>query len=172
MDGPLAYLLDGLLLRDALHVLIGTELQVDGIGVLDEGLGRVIADELGQIAAHLGGEGQLAVGKGPGPGEARGDVAGLAAHAAACLGFGAAALLHGPAFLHQQDALAAPLAQQLHGGENAGGPGADDENVCVHGISTLPGARPLFFVVCAKKPPRPAIRPHCAARYSRPQGGR
>lgn len=100
------------------------------------------------------------------------NVAGLAAHAAACLGFGAAALLHGPAFLHQQDALAAPLAQQLHGGENAGGPGADDENVCVHGISTFPGARPLFFVVCAKKPPRPAIRPHCAARYSRPQGGR
>ena len=45
--------------------------------------------------------------------------------------------LHGLAFFHQQDFLTAALTEQLHGGENARGPSADNENVCVHKIIHL-----------------------------------
>ena len=135
LDGPLADLLDGLLLPHALHAGVGAELQVDGVCVLNQALRLLLPDELGQVASHLGGEGQLPVGEGPRPGEPGGDVAvGLAAHATAGGGFGAAALLDGLALLHQQDLPLAPLAQQLHGGKDPRRPGSDNQHVCVHVI--------------------------------------
>ena len=133
-DGPPADGLDLLRVAQALHVAVRAELQVDAVGVVDGLLGLVRTNEAGQIAPHLAAEGQLAVGEGPGPGEAGGNVAvGLAAHALARLALGTAAVLHRPALLHNENPLPAALFQHLQGCEDAGGPCADDDNVSVHG---------------------------------------
>ncbi len=79
VDGVLADLLDVLAGVDALHMGVSAELEVDLVGVVDELLGKVCADEAGQVAADLIGEAQLAVGEGARTGEAGGDGAGGAA---------------------------------------------------------------------------------------------
>ena len=67
VDGVLADLLDVLAGVDALHMGVGTELEVDLIGVMDELLCELLADQAGQVAAHLIGEAQLAVRDAPAP---------------------------------------------------------------------------------------------------------
>ena len=54
LNGPLADLLDLLFVADALDPPVGAELQIDAVGIGNELIGRVVADQLGQVAAHLG----------------------------------------------------------------------------------------------------------------------
>ena len=60
VDGVLADLLDVLAGVDALHMGVCAELEVDLVGVVDELLCKLFADEAGQVAADLIGEAQLA----------------------------------------------------------------------------------------------------------------
>ena len=63
LDGALADLLDLVLVAQTLDLRVRAELQIDGIGVVDQLLGLLVADQLWQVAAHLGAQRQLAVGK-------------------------------------------------------------------------------------------------------------
>ena len=63
LDRALADLLDGVLFAHALDVLVRAEFEVDRVGVVDQGLREIVADELRQVAADLGREGELAVRK-------------------------------------------------------------------------------------------------------------
>ena len=140
LNGPLADLLDLLAVAHALHMGVCAELQIDLVGVIDQLLRVKLADQAGQVAAHLMGEAQLAVRKGAGAGKTGGDVAvGLAVHAVAHLGLGAVALLHGLALFKDGDLLLAALAQQLQRGEDAGRAGTDDDQVVLHGNLLLNG---------------------------------
>lgn len=139
VDGVLADLLDVLAGVDALHMGVSAELEVDLVGVVDELLCKLFADEAGQVAADLIGEAQLAVGEGARTGEAGGDGAGGAAvDAVADLGLGAVALFHRLAFFHQQDVLLAAAAQQLHSGEDAGRAGTNDDEIVLFHNSFYP----------------------------------
>ena len=130
VDGVLADLLDVLAGVDALHMGVGTELEVDLIGVVDELLCELLADQGGQVAAHLIGEAQLAVRERACTGEAGGDGAGGAAvDAVAQLGLGAVALFHRLALFHQQDLFLAAVAQQLYSGEDAGRTGTHNDQI-------------------------------------------
>ena len=141
VDGVLADLLDVLAGVDALHMGVSAELEVDLVGVVDELLCKLFADEAGQVAADLIGEAQLAVGEGACTGEAGGDGAGGAAvDAVAQLRLGTVALFHRLALFHQQDLLLAAVAQQLHSGKDAGRAGTDDDQVVVVHF--------LFFLCC------------------------
>ena len=132
-------LLDVLAGVDALHVGVSAELEVDLVGVVDELLCKLFADEAGQIAADLIGEAQLAVGEGACTGEAGGDGAGGAAvDAVADLGLGAVTLFHRLAFFHQQDVLLTAAAQQLHSGEDAGRAGTNDDEIVLFHNSFYP----------------------------------
>ena len=79
MDGVLADLLDLLAGVDALHMGVCAELQIDLVGVVDELLSELLADEAGQVAADLIGQAQFTVREGTGTGETGGDGAGGAA---------------------------------------------------------------------------------------------
>ena len=139
VDGVLADLLDVLAGVDALHMGVSAELEVDLVGVVDELLRKLFADEAGQVAADLIGEAQLAVGEGARTGEAGGDGAGGAAvDAVTDLGLGAVALFHRLAFFHQQDVLLASAAQQLHSGEDAGRAGTNDDEIVLFHNSFYP----------------------------------
>ena len=138
LDSTLADFLPFLLVLQTLDVGVRTEFQIDFVRVVDGLLGHVLANQRGQVAAHLIAERQLAVGESPGAGEAGGDVAvGLAVDALAGLVLGAVALFHRLALLHHDDLLLAALFDHLQGGEDAGGAGADDDDVCVHSILSL-----------------------------------
>ena len=123
----------------ALDVGVRAEVQVDFVRVVNGLLGQIRADEGGQIPAHLIAQRQLPVGKGPRAGEAGGDVAvGLAVYAFVGLALGAAAVFDALPLLHHDNFLPAPFFQQLQGGENTGGAGSHDDDVCVHsGFSFL-----------------------------------
>ena len=134
LDGTLADILDLLAFIDALHLGVGTEFQIDLVGVVDEFLGKILADEVGQLAAHLVTQGQFAVGKSARAGKSGGDGTGrLAVDADAGLVFGAVAFFHRLALFHQQDLVGlVAFAQQFQGGEDAGRAGAYDNQV-IHG---------------------------------------
>ena len=130
VDGVLADLLDVLAGVDALHMGVCAELEVDLIGVVDQLLRKLLADQGGQVAAHLIGKAQLAVRERASTGEAGGDGAGgTAVDAVAQLGLGAVALFHRLALFHQQDLFLAAVAQQLYSGEDAGRTGTHNDQI-------------------------------------------
>ena len=116
----------------ALHMGVRAEFQVDLVRIVNEGLGKVRADEVREIAADLVVQRELAVGERACAGEAGRDVAGLAVHAFLRLALRAGALFHALAFFHERDVALVALADQLQGGEYAGGAGADDQNILFH----------------------------------------
>ena len=117
---------------------VRTEIQIDLVSVVDGLLRQLRGDEGGQIAAHFIAEGQLAVGKSAGTGEAGGDVAvGLAVDTLLRLVLGAVAVFYRLALFYHDDFLLAALLDHFQGGEDAGRAGADDHNICVHNISYL-----------------------------------
>ena len=61
LDGALADVLDIGAFVNALNLGVSAELEVDLVGVVDEFLGKILADQVGQFAADLVGQGQLAV---------------------------------------------------------------------------------------------------------------
>ena len=134
----LADLLALLVITETLNVRVRTEIQIDLVSVVDGLLRQLRGDEGGQIAAHFIAEGQLAVGKSAGTGEAGGDVAvGLAVDTLLRLVLGAVAVFYRLALFYHDDFLLAALLDHFQGGEDAGRAGADDHNICVHNISYL-----------------------------------
>ena len=103
------------------------ELEPQVVRVADQLCERRVVDEVGQPAAHLGGERELAVRERARPAPAGHDVAGAAAHAGG-LARRTAPLGDGVALLDDQDALD-PRAGELECREDAGGAGADDDDV-------------------------------------------
>ena len=138
LNGVLADLLALLVIAETLNVLVRTKVQIDLVSVVDGLLRQLRGDEGGQIAAHFIAEGQLAVGKSAGTGEAGGDVAvGLAVDTLLRLVLGAVAVFYRLALFYHDDFLLAALLDHFQGGEDAGRAGADDHNICVHNISYL-----------------------------------
>ena len=140
LDAALADLLDLGAFVHAFHMRVGAEFQVNFIGIVDEVLGKLFADELGQLAADLPREREFAVRKCARAGKAGRDRAGgLAVDAVAGLGFGAVAAFDRLAFFDQQNfqlLRAGAFAQQFKRGEDAGRTGADDDQVVrvAHGV--------------------------------------
>ena len=133
LDRPLADLLD---LVGGAHPFdpgVGAEFQVDLVGIFDQLLGQARPDEVRQVAAHLVGEGELAVRKGAGSRKAGGDVAvGLAVHAVPGFVLRAVAFFHRLPLFHDGDPFPAALPEEFESGKDAGRAGADDEQVCAH----------------------------------------
>ena len=139
LDRPLADLLDLIGGAHPFDMGVGPEFEVDLVGIVNQLLGKVRADQVRQVAAHLVGEGKLAVGEGSGPRKAGGDVAvGLAVHAAAGLVLRAMAFLDRLPLFDDGNPLPASLPEEFQGGKDAGRAGADDEQVCAHKKSSFP----------------------------------
>ena len=134
LNGALADVLDVGTLVDALDLRVGAKLEVNFIGVVNKLLREILADQVGQLAADLIGQGQLAVRECARAGKAGGDGTGrLAVYADAGFILGAVALFHRLALFDEQNFVGgAALAQQLQRGENAGRAGAYDDKV-IHG---------------------------------------
>ena len=137
LDGAQANLPHLVLVAATLHVLVRAKLQVQFVHGVYGLLGVLGAYELGEVAAHLVGERELAVREGARAREARCYVAGVAAQAAARADLGAVAALYGQALLqHDYVGLGARL-KQLEGAEDAGRAGADYDDV-IHDEKTFP----------------------------------
>ena len=139
LNGALADALDVGALVDALHLRVCTELQINLVGVVDELLREILANQVGQLAADLIGQRQLAVREGTRTGKAGCNGTGrLAVYADAGFVLGAVALFHRLALFDKQNLVGvAALAQQLQRGENAGRAGAYDDKV-IHGWGFSP----------------------------------
>ena len=124
---------DFLGIAQAFDVLVRAEFQINAVGVVDRLLCAFFADERRQVAADLAGQGQLPVRERTCARKAGGNVAiGLAVHAFAGLRLRAPAVFNGKAFFDHQDLLRAAPADHFQRSENAGRPGANDDNVCIH----------------------------------------
>ena len=135
LDGALADLLDLAALVNTFHMRVSAKFQIDLVSVVDQLLGKILTDQLRQLAANLIGEGQLAVRERTGTGKAGGDGAGgFAVHAVAGFIFGAVALFYRFALFNQADARAgsfAAFAQQFQCGKNTGRAGANDNQIII-----------------------------------------
>ena len=135
LDGALADLLDLAAFVNTFHMRVSAKFQIDLVSVVDQLLGKILTDQLRQLAANLIGEGQLAVRERTGTGKAGGDGAGgLAVHAVAGFIFGAVALFYRFALFNQADARAgsfAAFAQQFQCGKNTGRAGANDNQIII-----------------------------------------
>ena len=137
-DGARADLLDLLRILQALDVLVRAELQIDAVGVVDELLRLLLADEGGQVAADIAAQRELAVRERARAGETGRDVAiRLAVHAPASLGLRAAAVFNGLPLLNHDDLFRGAAAQQLQRREDSGRARTDNDNICVHEGSSL-----------------------------------
>ena len=132
-DGARADLLDLLRILQPLDMLVRAEFEIDAVGVVDELLRLLLADECGQVAADIAAQRELPVRKCARAGESGRNVAvRFAVHALAGLGFRAAAVFNGLPLLDHDDLLRSAAAQQLQRRENTGRAGADDNDICVH----------------------------------------
>ena len=111
----------------ALDVRVGAKVEVHLVNAVDGVLRELVADELGQVAAHLARERELAAR------EARGDAARLAVDAVSHLGLGAAALLDRQSLLDDGDGTRVSLADKTERGEDAGRTSANNRDVRVDG---------------------------------------
>ena len=137
-DGARADLLDLLRILQALDVLVRAELQIDAVGVVDELLRLLLADEGGQVAADIAAQRELAVRERARAGETGRDVAiRLAVHTPASLGLRAAAVFNGLPLLNHDDLFRGAAAQQFQRREDSGRARTDNDNICVHEGSSL-----------------------------------
>ena len=128
----LSYLLDFLFASDALNMSVRAELEIDAVGIFNSLLRHIVADELGELTADLGAQGQLAVRERARAGESRGDVAvGLAVHADLRLSLRTGSFLNGNALLHDEHFLLRAFAEHFQCGKNTGGACAYDYNVII-----------------------------------------
>ena len=122
---------------EALDVRVGAKVEIHLVDAVDGVLRKLMADELGQVAAHLARERELAVREGAGAREARGDAARLAVDAVAHLGLGAAALLDGQSLLDDGDGARVSLADKAQRSEDAGRTSADNRDIRVDGSGCI-----------------------------------
>ena len=128
-DGAAADVLARLLVADPLDMPVGAKGEVHGVDAVDRLLGARFADELGEVAPHLVGKGQFAVGKGPRTRKARRDAAGVAPRAAAGAGLGAEPLLDRQALLNHHDRSGAGVFDERERAEDSRRTGAHDDDV-------------------------------------------
>ena len=132
-DGARADALDLLRVLKALDVLIGAELEINAVGIVDDLLRLPLADKRGQVAADIAAQRELAVRECARAGETGRDVAiRLAVHALAGLGLRAAAVFNGLPLFDHDDLLRGAAAQQFQCREDTGRARADNDNICVH----------------------------------------
>ena len=132
-DGTRADALDLLRILESLDVLVGAELEVNAVGIVDDLLRLTLADERGQIAADIAAQRELAVRERARAGETGRDVAiRLAVHALAGLGLRAAAVFNGLPLLDHDDLFRGAAAQQFQRRKDTGRARADNDNICVH----------------------------------------
>ena len=146
---------------DALDVAVRAEFEVDAVGVVDQILRVLRADERREIAADLVRKGELAIRKRARAGKAGGDVA-IRAAVDAVLGdgFRAAALFNRLTLFHDGDVLFASPANHFNRGEDARRTRADDDDIGIHifllfgaGHRFAPALRPLaVFFICLLLP--------------------
>ena len=104
MDGPAADFFYFFRIAHALDMLVCAEFQIDFIRIIDALLGELLADELGQAAAHLVAQRELAIRKRAGAGKAGCDMAKrLAIDAFLRLNLGAESFFYRLAFFHNGD---------------------------------------------------------------------
>ena len=129
----LSYLLDFLFASDALNMSVRAELEIDAVGIFNSLLRHIVADELGELTAYLGAQGQFAVRECARAGEPGRYVAiGLAVDALVCFRFGAAALFNRLTLFNHHNFLVRALADKLNGREYSGRARADDNYVVFH----------------------------------------
>ena len=132
-DGTRADALDLLRVLKALDMLIGAELKINAVGIVDDLLRLPLADERGQVAADIAAQRELAVRERARAGETGRDVAiRLAVHALAGLGLRAAAVFNSLSLLDHNDLFRGAAAQQLQRCKDTGRARADNDNICVH----------------------------------------
>ena len=132
-DGALADLLDLIGNLRAFDMGIGAEVEVDFVGIVDDLLHPVNAEQLGQITADIAGQRQLPVREGTRAGKSGGDVAiGLAVHAVSGLCLGAGAVFHCFSFFNDDDFLFTAVPEHFDGGENPRRTGSDDQDIGFH----------------------------------------
>ena len=113
--------------------------EVDGIHVLHQFYGLLLADMLIKRAAELIGDVVFAVRKGAGAAETAHNAAGFAADAGLYLLAvdGAAAFVERLSQLQHGDFQTAPGVRKLISGKDTPGPGADDDNVIIQNKTLL-----------------------------------
>ena len=129
LNGATANLFHLVRIAHAFHMLVGSEVKIDAIDLLNGGLSEIGADKVGQVAAHLVRERQLAVGESAGARKARGDAARVAPHAMTYLGLGAAAAFDGQTLLHNDDIRRRACGKHAQRREDARRPRAHDDDV-------------------------------------------
>ena len=137
LDRAAADLRDLVGVADALHVGVRAEVQVHPVDAVDGPLGEVRADEVGQVAAHLVRQRELAVRKGACARETGGDAAGLAVHADTRADLGTAAALDRQALLDDRDVAGVAAAEQAERAEDARRARAHDQDVGAVGRGRL-----------------------------------
>ena len=146
LDGAQTYAVHLRARAGTLHAAVGAERQIHAVHLPDGRLHGLVADEVGQIAAHLARQRQLAVRERARAREPRGDAARLAAEARPARLLGARAVLHGQPLVQHDDAPCEPALDERERAEDAGGAGPHDDDVgvlCAHGAPpSLPCAAP------------------------------
>ena len=111
------------------HLRVRPEFQIDPVRFPDQLQRLVIAQDGGQISSHIRGKRQLPVRKSSRPGKARGDGAGITAHALLRLSLGAHPLFYGTPLFYHQHLQIRLFFHQLISAENAARPCADYNHV-------------------------------------------
>ena len=154
LNRTLADILFRLIVGDALHVLVRTELQIDFIRIINRSLHDVLPDKSRQVAAHLIAERKLAVGKRARAGKTRRDMAvRLAAHAPLCFFLRAVTVFNRTPLFDDRNFLPASLSDHFNRGKNPRRTCADDDNIRFHVslpypfslASTLSASLPVCF---------------------------
>ena len=135
-DGAAADVFDLFIVADAFHFVVCAEGEIDLIGIVDELLRVLLADEIGKVAAHFVVQGELAVRKGARARKARRDVAGLAGSAVARPGLGALAVFDGGTLLNDEDGAFVALVPEFERREDARGACAHDDGIVFHTVSS------------------------------------
>ena len=121
LNGALADLLNLFRVADTLNMSVCAKFKVNFIRVVNRFLRQILADKLGQIAAHLIGKRKLAVRKRTGSGKSCCDMAiGLAIHAFACYCLGAFSFFNGFALFNYYNAFFAAFFNHFDCGKNTG----------------------------------------------------
>ena len=142
LDGATANVADLCVVSRALDVLVGTKGEIDLVHLVDGFLGLPGANQLGEVATDLVGQGELSVRKRACARKARGDIAGLTVYAVPGFVFGAMPFLYRKALFQQDDMGIGPLLDELEGRKDAGRAGADDDDICVHRFHLMRWKRP------------------------------
>ena len=144
----------------ALDVFVRAEFQVDGIGIVDNGLDVLRTEQFGQIAPYFITEGEFSIGKSARAGKPGSDVARrFAMHAFPGHALRAFTFVNQSSLIEDNDLFAAIVFQKFERRENSRGTGTDNQYV-IHGNTSLSGQK--SFLCC----PRSSILPYLSKKHN------